>query len=221
VRADTRFALLDEFKRTPQGEYQLLNTYDLTSAGIPGDGSAMDISRSTGLFYMVADNGRKVFVFDRSELVSVPTHTPGDSGYSDPVKRVTTIEGCGEPKKVVKGSFGVYFSLPKAFTLYDNVNDRNRRTYSGDYEWVTEGTKVSLSLNKRSRNRLWRHIKSTASSLCGADGKLKPRNIKKLIIKYDRPYGDATETKLIAKFKFRDSTGARKGTYKVIKKADN
>jgi hypothetical protein len=221
LRADTRFALLDEFKRTSQGGYQLVNTYDMASTGIPGDGSAMDISRSTGLFYMVADNGRKVFVFDRSELVSVPTYTPGDSSYSDPVRRVTTIEGCGEPKEVVKGSFGVYFSLPNTFTLHDRVNDRNLRTYSGEYEWVTEGTTVSLSLNKSSRKRLWRHIKSTASSLCRADGKIKPRKIKKLIIKYDRPYGDATETKLIAKFKFRDSTGVRKGTYKVIKKADN
>ena len=47
VRADTRFALLDEFKRTPQGEYQLVNTYDLTSAGIPGMSTRLTPARET------------------------------------------------------------------------------------------------------------------------------------------------------------------------------
>ena len=214
VRLDgNRFQLLDEFTRTPQGEYQLLNTYDLTSVGSPT--GAMDISRATGLFYIT--DGNEVHVFDRSELVSVPTYIPAGWGTGDPVKRVTTIEGCGKPKEVKKKGFFSVSILPlNAFTLNDYVKDGNQRIYSGEYEWVTEGTKVSLSLNKRSRNRLWKHIKSTASSLCRADGKIKPRKIKKFIIKYDRPYGNATEVKLIAKFKFRDSTGVRKGTYKVV-----
>ncbi|RLA44334.1 MAG: hypothetical protein DRR42_20615 [Gammaproteobacteria bacterium] len=211
LRGSSRFQLLDEFTRTPQGEYQLINTYDLTSIGMARHGWAIDISRTTGLFY-VNDNHATVLVFDRSELSSVPTHpyAPPDIDLGEG-KEVSWIKGCGKAKDAAM-VYGIQFRPLGKWTLTDSNG-----TYSGKYEWITEGKKLSLSLNKRSRSRLWGHIKNAGSSLCRADGKLKSRKIDKFIVKYDDP----TAIKLIAKFKFRDATGARKGKYKVVVDADD
>jgi hypothetical protein len=216
LRLDKRYPLLDEFTRNPQGEYQLLNTYDLASTG--RQRGPMDISRSTGLVYVT--NGYDVRVFDKSVLPLVQTRIPNDVVISD-VKRVTAIEGCGKSKETGYTGTGylgrnrIKFDPLGTFTLYEWLGS-SETTYSGKYEWVNEGETLSLSLDKRSRTRLWKHIKRSGSSLCRADVKLKKRKIKKFIVKYDTLADDPKAVKLIAKFKLRNSTGARKGKYEVV-----
>lgn len=76
IRGDwsDQFPLLDEFARRGQVEYQLIRTYDMRSVGIYTLGLAMDISRTTGLFY-VNEGNSTVVEFDRKDLVlaTIPT----------------------------------------------------------------------------------------------------------------------------------------------------
>lgn len=62
--------IIDEYSENIQGEYHALMTYSLKSVGISQHQLALDIDRSSGLFYL-QENNNLVTEFDRSELQPV------------------------------------------------------------------------------------------------------------------------------------------------------
>ena len=88
-------------------------------------------------------------------------------------------------------------------------------SYSGKYEVVIPGEKLSLSLSKNSKSRLYEYIGQAGKSLCDVKKKVLSRKIKKFIVKLDNE-NDALKTVLIVKYKATDGTTRKKGEYKVI-----
>lgn len=69
--------IMDEYSENIQGKYCALISYSLKSVGISQHQLALDIDRSSGLFYLQENNNR-VVEFNRSELQSVQvTHLFG------------------------------------------------------------------------------------------------------------------------------------------------
>ena len=62
--------IMDEYSENIQGKYCALMSYSLKSVGISQHQLALDIDRSSGLFYL-QENNNKVVEFNRSELQSI------------------------------------------------------------------------------------------------------------------------------------------------------
>ena len=88
-------------------------------------------------------------------------------------------------------------------------------SYSGKYEIVIPGEKLSLSLSKKSKSRLYEHIGQSSKSLCKVRGKILSPRVKRFIVKLDDE-NDALKAVLLVKYKVTDGTTREKGEYKVI-----
>ena len=134
----------------------------------------------------------------------------------------TAIFGSGEGKEVIKiedcGS-------DKNYAIYDFQLKPDGKwkiespsgSYSGKYEVAIPGEKLSLSLSKKSKSRLYEYIGQASKSLCKVKGKILSPKIKKFIVKLD---GNELKVVLIVKYKTTDGTSNTKGTYKVILNAE-
>ena len=134
----------------------------------------------------------------------------------------TAIFGSGEGKEVIKiedcGS-------DKNYAIYDFQLKPDGKwkikspsgSYSGKYEVAIPGEKLSLSLSKKSKSRLYEYIGQASKSLCKVKEKILSPKIKKFIVKLD---GNELKVVLIVKYKTTDGTINTKGTYKVILNAE-
>ena len=87
--------------------------------------------------------------------------------------------------------------------------------YSGKYEVVIPGEKLSLSLFKKSKARLYDYIGQAGKSLCKVKGKILSPKIKKFIARLDDE-SNTLKVVLIVKYKATDGTTKTNGKYKVI-----
>lgn len=78
--------------------------------------------------------------------------------------------------------------------------------------------KLSLSLSKNSKSRLYEHIGKAGKSLCGVKKKVLSPKIKKFIVKLDTE-NDTLKVVQIVKYKTTDGTTKKSGVYKVVIKA--
>lgn len=87
-------------------------------------------------------------------------------------------------------------------------------TYSGRYEVVIPGEILSLSLNKRSKSKLYEYIGQTGKSLCGVKGKILSPKVAKFIANFN----DDNALKVVLRVKYKATDGATKtkGVYKVV-----
>ena len=133
-----------------------------------------------------------------------------DSGYGEG-KAILNIEDCGKDF-----TYDMYNIL-----LEPDVNKWRMEApfgyFSGKYEVVIPDEKLSLSLTKKSKSRLYEYIGKTGKSLCDVKGKILSPKINKFIIKIDGENG-AWKMALKVKYKATDGVNRKKGVYKVTVK---
>ena len=123
-------------------------------------------------------------------------------------KEVLNIEECG--KDINYDLHGIQLKTDGKWKMESPSGN-----YSGKYEVVIPGEKLSLSLSKNSKSRLYEYIGQTGKSICKVKGKILSPKVTKFIVKLDDE-NDALKIVLRVKYKATDGTSRTKGVYKVI-----
>ena len=123
-------------------------------------------------------------------------------------KEVLNIEECG--KDINYTIYGIQLKPNGKWRMESSSGN-----YTGKYEVVIPDEKLSLSLSKNSKSRLYEYIGQAGKSLCGVKKKVLSRKIKKFIVKLDGE-NDILKVVLIVKYKVTDGTSKIKGAYKVV-----
>ena len=126
-------------------------------------------------------------------------------------KEVIRIKDCG--KTVEFGSHSIRLTPDHKFILSSPSGD-----YSGKYEVAIPGEKLSLSLNKKSKTKLYEYIGQFGKSVCKVKGKMLSPKVKKFIVKIDREAG-TLKVVLLVKYKAvnkKDDHDKLKSMYKVV-----
>ncbi len=122
-------------------------------------------------------------------------------------KEVIKIDECG--KEINYGMHSIQFKPDGKWRM--NSPSGN---YSGKYEVVIPDEKLSLTLTKKSKSRLYQYIRQTAESMCGVNKKVFSRKIKRFIVTLDDVNG-VMKVVLVVEYKASDGTDSKMGTYKV------
>ena len=123
-------------------------------------------------------------------------------------KEVLNIEGCGKDI-----NYAMYGFRLKTDTQWKMETPSEK--YSGKYEEVIPGEKLSLSLGENSKSRLYEYIGKTGKLLCGVKKKVISPRIKRYIVKLTDG-GDILKVVLIVKYKATDGINRIKGEYKIV-----
>jgi len=143
-----------------------------------------------------------------TSIVPFPTAITG-SGEG---KEVLKIEDCG--KDINYALQSIQFKTDGKWRM-----ESPSGSYSGKYEVVTPGEKLSLSPGKNSKSRLYEYIGQTGKVLCNIKKKVLSPRIKKFIAKFDNENG-GLKVVLIVKYKATDGITRTKGRYKVVINAE-
>jgi len=157
----------------------------------------MGVDAATGL----VDDG---FELVGTSIATVPTSII----VSGEGKEVIAIEECG--KDINYAMYDIKLKPDGKWRI-----ESPSGSYSGKYEVVIPGEKLSLSLGNISRTRLYETIGQAGKSLCKVKGKVLSPRVKKFIVKFNDDY-DALKMTLIVKYKATDGITKTKGQYKTV-----
>jgi uncharacterized protein (TIGR02145 family) len=145
-------------------------------------------------------------------LTFLPLHLLAlSSSGSGEGKEIITIEDCG--KTVDFGLHSIQLTSDNKFRLSSPSGN-----YSGKYKVVIPDEKLSLSLSKNSKTKLYEHIGQLGKSVCKVKGKVLSPKIKKFIVKIDAE-ADTLKVVLLVKYKAvskKDNLDKLKSKYKVV-----